>query len=453
MLLNRPPQAYSPDDAVASGANLGERLVAGSFEQLSEHYLDLLSLEWQRRRERIDSHACDFLDLCQWDARMQAYGDALTLIGRGIGDLALHRLADPLTEADLFPIALLGLRTKNESLNRACLALVQGLPQMLAPYTAALEWAKRSDIEAIAKHWPEANVLQQILILHALAHHEAVMEPREIDVRMRTLAPLPEARTAALRCALLRGEPQWAKAAREWLDSPDSALELTALEALIVFGETEQRRSALPRLRDLALAGDLVGEHAARKLLPIPCNESRQLLEALAADPERRRLYLQGLGWTGELAAVPVLSEALDDASSARLAAAVLGMLTGSDPVLHDWQGQPPASPAVSATEDADSDAIAPPDPDSGLPWPSRAGFEKWWHGWRDSRPHDGRYFAGQPRDSLQLSKILRSGRLAWRPTAAWLLQISTRGRRLDCADPAPRQRYLLHTVKETQHA
>ncbi len=453
MLLNRPPQAYPPEDAVATGANLGERLVAGSFAQLSEHYLDLLSLEWQRRRERIDSHACDFLDLCQWDARMQAYSDALTMIGRGIGDLALQRLADPLTEADLFPIALLALRSRNESLTRACLALVQGLPQMLAPYTAALEWARWPDIEAIARHWPEAEVLQQILSLHALAHHEAAMEPREIDLRMRTLAPQPEARTAALRCALLRGEPQWAKAAREWLDSPDSGLQLTAFEALIVFGETDQRRSALPRLRDLALAGDLIGERAARKLLPIPCNESRELLEALSAQPERRRLYLQGLGWTGDLAAVPVLSEALDDTSSARLAGAVLGMLTGSDPILHDWQGQAITPPAISVTEDTDSDTIAPSDPDIGLPWPSRAGFETWWQGWRDTHPQDRRYFAGLPRDAPHLSKILRSGRLAWRSTAAWLLQISTRGRRLDCADPAPRQRNLLHTVKETQHA
>jgi uncharacterized protein (TIGR02270 family) len=420
---------------------------------LSEQYLDLLALEWRARGEGIDSYTCDFRDLCEWDDRMQAYADALVLIDGKAGDLALKRLEDPLTEADLFAIALQALRTRDRSLNHACLALVHGLPQMTHPYRAALEWASWPDIEAAAELLHAEEELQQILILHALAHHEVVLAPQEVDHWLQRLAPSPEARITALRCSLLRGEPAWAVSAREWIDAPEPELQLTAAEALITFGDAGQRRAMLPRLRDLALTSGKVAEQAARGLLVIPCTEAQDLLDALSADPGRQRLYLQGLGWAGDIAAVPILTEALDDPAVARISSAVIGMLTGSNPVRDNWQGETPALPAVADNVDPDSDDIPLLDPDSGLPWPSRAGFEAWWQARRDYLPPNCHYLAGRPRESGHLLHILHTGCLAWRHDAAWLIQIMTRGRRLACTDPAPRQQHLLNTDKETNHA
>jgi uncharacterized protein (TIGR02270 family) len=207
-------------------------------------------------------------------------------------------------------------------------------------------------------------------------------------------------------------------------------------------GSTEIRRSALPILRDLALdpKHPQLSRNAARKLLTIPCSEGQELLEALETDPERQRLYLEGLGWTGDLRAIPLLIERLDHPPEARLAAAAIGSLIGAHPVRDRWQAEAPPQTNPPEERLEAEDALPPPDPDAGLPWPDRERFSNWWHQHKDHWSTDFHYLGGRPRTSAGLNHVLRTGTLAWRPQAAWHLQITQSGRRFPWQAPAPRQ-------------
>lgn len=433
-------------------ARPGARLIAGSLDELSEHYFDLLALAWRRRNQQLASYGHGFDDLTAWDTRLRAYIEALVLLKRQACPQGLERLNHALTEAELFALTLLALATRDGPLTRACIGLVQGMPHFIDAYAAALTWASWSACRDGLALWPKDDAGHRQLYLHALAHHDVGLSPQRIKHWVEGLPPQPRVRIAALRCAVLRDEAEWAGQARRWLETPHPALRLAAAEALMVFGPAGLRPTMLPLLRDLALdpAHPVVGENAARKLLTLPCTEAQELLEALAADPDRQRLYLQSMGWAGDPQAVPPLSERLDDPLNARLAASVIGMLTGAHPVRDGWQAaEPPSTTPPAAATQAD-DAMPPPDPDAGLPWPDRSLFSSWWQNRCDDWPADQRYLGGRPRTRAELLGILQHGVLAWRPQAAWRLQIVYRGPRFPWRASAQRQHRHLATFTET---
>lgn len=430
----------------------GARLIAGNLIDLSTHYFDLLALAWRRRSKQITSYHHDFKDLTDWDARILAYLEALVLLKHHSCPQGLERLSDPLPEEELFALNLLALTTRDTGLSQACVGLVQGMPRFLEPYAAALTWADWPACEDSLRRWPNDDESYQQLCLHALAHHDVALSPQQINSWIEGLSPQPRIRIAALRCAVWRGEAEWASQANQWLETAHPELRLAAAEALIVAGPTQDRRTMLPVLRDLALDSKhpAVSENAAQKLLTVPCTEGQELLEALADDVKRQRLYLESLGWTGDPRAVPLLSERLDHPSDARLAAAAIGTLIGSHPVRDGWQAnEPPQAPIQSQAPQAE-DALPPPDPDAGLPWPDRELFSRWWQTRCDNWPTHRLYLGGRPREHAELRGILRQGVLAWRPQAAWHLQIVHRGRRFPWRAPAPRQHYHLTRNVET---
>jgi uncharacterized protein (TIGR02270 family) len=426
-------------------------LVKKNLNDLSVHYLDRLALTWRRRSKQIASYHHTFNDLLEWDSRLLIYLDALTLLERQACREGLERLKDPLLDEELFALALLALKTRDIPLTQACIGLVQGMPRFIEPYAAALTWVSWADCEANLNRWPKDNSGYLTLYLTALAHYSAESSPRPIKDWIGGDALTPQNSLATLHCGLQRGEAEWTSRAQAWLDSDHPALRLAAAEALIVFGPAHDRRDMLPILRDLALdpRHPEVSEDAARKLLTVTCTEGRELIDALAVDTDRQRLYLQALGWTGESAAVELLCERLDSPEEARLAAAVIGALLGTDPVRDGWQVE--SQPQTDHTEGMSEaeDALPPPDPDAGLPWPDRARFETWWQKQRGNWSDSQRYLGGRPREG-SLHEILSQGVLAWRPQAAWHLQIVQRGGRFPWRAPTPHQKHYLANCAET---
>jgi uncharacterized protein (TIGR02270 family) len=429
-------------------------LIAENRSTLATHYLDRLALTWRRRSKQIASYHHNFSDLLEWDSRILTYLDALTLLEHQACREGLERLDAPLLDEELFALTLVALRTRDISLSQACIGLVQSMPRFIEPYAAALTWSSWADCEANLKLWPKDSDSYLKLYLTALAHHPVELTSQSIKDWVAGLAPSLPMGTAILRCGILRGEAEWTTRAQEWLDADHSGLRLAAAEALIVFGTTQARRDMLPVLRDLALdpRDPTVSENAARKLLTVTCNEGRDLIDALEADTDRQRLYLQALGWTGEPAAIPRLCERLDDPRDARLAAAVITALLGTHPVRDGWQTEAQPQSDQSGDFSEAEDALPPADPDTGLPWPDRERFSQWWHNQRHNWPENQRYLGGRPREQAALRDILHQGVLAWRPQAAWHLQIVQRGRRFPWQAPTPHQQHHLANGAETLH-
>ncbi len=205
-------------------------------------------------------------------------------------------------------------------------------------------------------------------------------------------------------------------------------------------------------VRDQALNGTEAQSEASLALACWPSAEPHSLLTTLAAQPEQRRLYLQALGWCGDIRAVPILIDYLNQPHHARLAAASLSMLTGSLPARDGWQADPPEGQALAV--DSASDTIETSDPDAALPVPDAAQFARWWAQQRSRFIQPGLWLAGQPVNPSHLATILASGKLAWRAASARRMQAFAADRsRLDTSATSSNQLQWLanHSTSFTQ--
>lgn len=434
------PTALSTDPT-QSGASL----IAASSEQLSTHYRDMLAFEWRQRRRRAESPLHGFAQLCEWDARIGAYLDGFARLQQRCDPPLFDGLHEAISEAELFALTCQAAIGRHTDLLRACVGLAQALPAFAPAFSAALDWLDWPSAEFALALWPSEDPFRQALMLRVISHHDLVGEPDEVARCVRRLAQTPTVQQAALRCALDRGEADWALCAPDWVRSEDADVRLAAAQALIVFGADGVRRAALPALRDLALGSSgQTAQVASRELMTLGGQEANELLEALSADPSRRRQFIMALAWSGRLANLSSLTDLFDDPASARLAGAAVTILTGSSAVADGWTAEATHQLPIPSdpVPDAESDRLPRTDPDSDLPWPDRARFDR--IPFSAPTTPDGRVLAGRPRHSGELMVVLQEGQLATRPQAAWLMQVASRGRRLPHLAPAPRQQFLL---------
>ena len=435
-----------PQSAVPTGTP-GTRLLANSRAALGTHYCDVLAFEWRRRRRRAESVAFRFDHLKAWDARLASYLRAFRLLGPD-GRQSIHeRLGDPLSESELFAVAVSAICGRDRMLLRACIAMVQAMPNFSSAFNAALEWTEWEDVEFALALWPREDPLRQSFVLRSIAAHEVAIAPGYAADCAARLAPTPYVQLAALRCGLARGEAGWVANAPALFDATHAELRLAAVEALLVFGSDPERRDALARLRDLALGRGRVAMLATRALMPLQCGPAHQLLEALLGRPDRIRQLIAAMGWSGDLIHLPALVEWLADAAFARPAAAALTELTGSVPAADGWEAMSPVADDGGGV----GDEAMPDDVDEGLPWPDAERFAAWWDARAGACPVGPRYLGGQPRSAATLLETLVDGRLSSRPQAAWLVQLSARGRRLGHLAPAFRQQELIDVIEEAR--
>ncbi len=446
------PDRSSPSSDRSHGAaRAGGALLRASATQLSTHYRDMLGFEWRQRRRRAESAVHTFAQLCEWDARMQACLEGFTHLERIDGLPLFDGLHEAVSEAELYALSCQASVGRHKDTLRACIGLVQALPNFKPAFSAAMQWLDWPSAEFALDLWPADDPARQALMLEAIAHHGLTGAPGEVARCVARLAETPAVQHGALRCALDSGIAEWAARAPDCTGSDDTEVRFAAAQALIVFGAEPLRHAALTVLRDLALGTSRVVMPASRELMTLGGTESHELLEALSADPPRQRQFVMALCWSGRLAHLPALIRLFDDPPVARLAGAAVSILTGSIAASDGWAVDPPhrlsassrAQPLEGEVPDAESDRLPSADPDADLPWPDQAAFERL-RVQMNLPTNDQRVIAGRPRTTEHLMRVLQAGQLATRPQAAWLLQVATRGRRLPHLAPAAHQQALM---------
>lgn len=412
-------------------------LATSTHALLADQYLDRLAFGWQRRQRARTSHVLDFAALRQLDQNLCACVQALALTGNAAPALIAARLEEPLTASELFAIALYSIETSQSALHDTCLGLILALPNLRAAYVAALEWSSASGAWWALQQWQRqdsADTLTWLFDVMALAlcrTHTLVSERLCNSHWWQQLlareAHNPAIGYALMQTALARPALQQQTRASALLQSPLGRLRGLAAEVILwqTPAHSPMHSSALEVLsvlaRDPAVGGNDAQFDACLALACWPATDFNPILTALAAQPEQHRLYLQALGWRGDIRAIPILIDHLNQPHHARLAAASLSMLTGSLPARDGWQAEPPEV-EVRAVDSA-SDQIEATDPDAALPPPDRVQFEAWWTRHRAQFGQPGGWLAGNQATASHLMTLLASGKLGWRVVAARRMQ------------------------------
>lgn len=413
-------------------------LVTAVHERLAEHYTDRLALNWRRRRKLLGSPAADFAALADWDARLDVALEALWLLGPVARQHMTRCLESPVNPGAAFAVVCHALHSRQGDLAEAAAAIVRTVPPLHGALVAALQWCEPSPLwHRIAATLPLAERFDLI----AARHRDApALLPAALD-ELKAAGPTSGALAAGLRCLRHQGQAALALAGLHHLQAADAQVRRQAAQAVLALAPQERQASAVEALLALVRDDGSQREPAARCLaLHCPRRVLPLLDELRARDAGAcTRLYLQALGWSGDVAAVPQLIEQLSSPAHARVAAGAITLLTGLDPVRDGWQGEPLAA-ALPRPDDASSTAIAAADPDAGLPWPARAAFEALWQGARARYCGAHVLLGGRPATTEHLGTVLRQGPLPWRSLAAARLQRLSGGALFPTALPARAQ-------------
>ncbi|WP_407973334.1 hypothetical protein ACJ51O_36215 (plasmid) [Burkholderia pyrrocinia] len=426
--------------------NVGSLLISSTAEPLADRYADLLAMGWRRRTSMLGSSAVDFSDLAEFDDRLLAALESLLLLGEPAALRMQVSTPEPVRAGEMFAMTLYALASDNHEMLDACQALATAIPDLRVGMIDAFEWVPatprvRARIEALpssvrlplvgARHRDFAGVAEQ-----ALEQLQTIKEPTAAEI------------VDALQLVQGVGRHDLSTAARRYLDHEVPDVRLAAAQTLLALASAEHTPAACDALdqlfTDAAVDAGAIGG-ALRSLALNAPERAPHHIERLRQAGEIR-LYLIALGWLGRIGAVPVLMEHLAEPQTARVAAASLSLITGTDPVRDDWQG--PKMFLKTPDELADSE-IPDVDPDAHLPWPDAAAFAAWWHVHGPRFDNTLHYFAGQPITPEWLGEVLISGPLAWRPLAAEHLQRLTRGPRFPTRLSAPAQRALFQTLTQ----
>lgn len=408
--------------------------------KLVDHHLDGLGYGWRRRSDRLSHPDCDVADLVAYDDSMLASQEALGALhaaGSHVTDHAHRLLKHPLRLAELFPLTVHAVVSKEAWLLNACHDLSVGIPEHADAFDAALAWAPASGALAHA-----------IMVLPPrrrlpLAGRRRLDMPRLVDSALVELSRsswddglLPVA--IAFACEIGRRDLTGRFAAL--LEHPDLAVRLQAARYLVMLARRDgkalaARVSATLQALTLALsdhANELPSRAAQVLCLHQPDAAREVLRDLLTRAP---RLAVQMLGWLGEPAGVPTLIHAMRHQELARAAGTAASLITGSHPGRDGWSGRGPDR----RSDDSSPDAIPAIEIDADLPWPDAEAFAAWWASHGDAIGTQRR-FAGLPAGPPGWREVLRRGPLPWRPMAAEHLQHHHQGPAFPTDAPAFRQ-------------
>jgi hypothetical protein len=448
-------------------------LASSTHAALADQYFDRLAFGWQRRNRAAQSHVLDFAELSAWDMSLQACRRGLALTAPTSLKVIQRRLDEPLSRGEFFAISLHAIDVQDAKVHATCIGLVQAVASFRDIYNHALSWSNAPQVHWALDQWGQVRDnqvstawLHDIVALSGYQAHPELMAAGNHTAWLTVLAKAcalhqddvaPTAVGAALMQLDLAGTPSTSiQAASALLTSPVAKLRCLAAQA-VLWRPKEQRnpklvQQALDTLLALAIGNAPRDEEQAKQAVwSLACwrfADFDMVLDALAKQPEQLDLYLQALGWSGSVHAVPMVMAHLDHPRYAPLAGASLSMLTGSLPARDSWQAEPIDSPATTTGDGAEkedfTDAIPTPKPFADLPPPDAIGFARWWSANRKNFNASTTWLAGLPDNQANLTKVLRQGKLAWRSVAARRLCAATGGPSLDTNAPAHRQRLWL---------
>lgn len=459
-------------------------LASSTHAALADQYLDRLAFGWQRRNRAVQSHVLDFAELRVLDQSLQACRQGLTQTVPASLDVVQRRLDEPLSQGELFAVSLHAINIQDVKTHATCIGLAQAVDSSRDIYNYALAWSSSTNVAWALEQWvqifeanraikvaPDTSWLLDSVKLSAYKNHPGLMATQNHRAWLadtvrnclhRNDDGLNTAACAMLQLALSGNEPLSMKAASALMPSSVAKIRCLAAQAVLWLPKPQRTTLLLQQAADTLLAfitdtapgGNAQAEQAVWALACWRFADFADVLKILENQPAHLEVYLQALGWSGSVQAVPVLMTYLDHPTHARLAGASLSMLTGSLPARDGWQAAPLDTPQVTTVHHAEkenfTDAIPPAKLYADLPPPDATGFSGWWNTNRHNFNASTTWLAGLPESQASLTKVLEHGKLAWRHTAARRICASSGGPSLDTTAPAHRQRQWLTNPAHT---
>lgn len=293
-------------------------------------------------------------------------------------------------------------------------------PDAARAITRALGLALAPDAEKRLARWlDDPDPAAQVVAIDALAFRGAAPAP---DVRALLGTADPALRAAVLRASPILGDGG-RQAVEGALDDPDPATRDAAVEAGLRLG-LRSAWAACQRAADAGRPTPLALEVLAAS--GEPADVERIAAAAEVKELRRAALFAAGLSGRARGAAVcaahlgdPVAGRAAGDGLRAVTGVAVAGALEAPEP-------EEPDEPAALEADDLDRPAL-PPD-DAALPRPDAAAVLQWWREARASFPDGPRWIEGRPWSAEEALRAFRVGPTRRRPAIGRELAIRSRG-------------------------
>ncbi|WP_343647972.1 hypothetical protein [Enterobacter sp.] len=405
---------------------------------LAEQYADMLSLDFRSRQTQLTSLNHNLGDLMVWDLRMQAYLHGLLLLKEEAGRYFDDRLLSPLSQGDVFALGTFAFVSGNPALLEGCCRLAQALPSLLTVLGYVMEWTPvASPLWRLIDGYPALQLM-------AGWHRPDIRLQNTLDRADMTSLVTQAAVIPALVLALSRqSHPEYSSFINQWVISGDDRILCGVLTAILTRNLPSDGLPVQDLLRQLMLAkSENIRLQAARLALLCTSVQQNDTLHFILTQAGDIRLHIQALGIAGKAVHMTHLREYLEVPEYARLAAASISLLTGSQPEADGWGGTTPARSPGEMTAGGD---IPENDPDDALTWPDAQAFEQWWRRHAQDFELEPSYLGGKPVHPSGMLHILYSGAMAMRPLAAMRWQHLTGRTLFSLSAPAPVQRQQLH--------
>jgi uncharacterized protein (TIGR02270 family) len=363
---------------------------------VDEHAVSATFL-WKLRERAVYAPHYKLKHLWKLDMRLLAHLRGLQVAGEE-GWRAVQQLLADADSGVIFVAAFVAYASFNVHRMHQMLLLALERPPFESALRAALAWQENSVLRPTLDRLAGSSYTPHRRISLAVAASRRIVPAGQIE----RAAHDPD---AALRARAMRAIGEIAgrdqlHLARAVLHDPDPSCRFWAVWSATLLGE----RSGARILFEAAISQSFAQQPAWRALAvdaAMRCGEfgwAREMLRALAEDPDQRRTALYAAGSLGEPATVPWLLEHLDDPKHARLAGQSFSMLTGAD---IDY---------LDLDRDAPENVPDPVPYDEDLRWPDRNAVEAWWTSARRRFAPGRRYLCGELVSAVSCARVLREG-------------------------------------------
>lgn len=372
---------------------------------VEEHAISAAFL-WKLRERAVNAPHYKLKHLAKLDMRLLAHLRGLQVAGEE-GWRAVQQQLGNADSGTVFAAAFIAYASFNVHRMHQMLVLALENQSFEAALRAALAWQENAVLRPTLDRLAASSYAPHRRISLAVAASRRVVSAAHIERAAHD--PDPDLRARAMRAigeTLGRDQLHLARAV---LRDPDPTCRFWAVWSATLLGEPSGARF----LFEEGISRSFVQPPVRRALaidIAMRCGESgwaREVLRALAANPDQRRTALYAAGSFGDPTTVPWLLEHLSDPLHARLAGQSFSMLTGADIDYLDLDRDAPESMPEPVPYEDD------------LRWPDRDAIQAWWTNARRRFAPGRRYLCGEPVSAASCTRVLREGFQRQRAAAA----------------------------------
>lgn len=387
---------------------------------LVEQYFDLLSLSYRRRNRLLASYQHKFSDLLEWDNTINLYLKGLLLLSKNTEKYIQEKLLDTiLDQGDIFAIMLYSAYCQHETHLRSVFTLTQISNKYSSVIQDIIHWAPNNSIFwTILSDYP-LYVIYASIVRTDISLKMTENSVKAIDFFQFPIDKMPLLTKTVLRQCYEKMPDYYADNIKLLLGSQNDEIKLIAIESILdvdanktsFFMDEQTLKAHLLKLIQSQLAN--VASMAVKLWIMKTALSIKECLSFIQSLDDSKRLYIQALGWNGDIKHIMELFQWLDEPLYARLSAAAIYTITGLSPEQAGWVGE---NILEEKTELKDEDGFPLIDEDTGLTWPDKTLFSIWWQQIGEKFDSNHSYLAGVKIDENEaLSSVLNESCLALR--------------------------------------